>query len=96
MKVYLEIGGARRDTVEAPRADAGHVVVAGECPDCKASPFKVAGVAGSMTHDHDTYRADARCIACDKGFGKLVVEVSTIFGIEEDRAVLVHGRARVY
>jgi hypothetical protein len=90
VKVHLELDGERREAAEQPVPDADHVVVAGACP------FKVGGVAGTMSHGHDTYRADAGCLSCLKVLGRLVVVVSTIFGVEEDRAVLVDGRARVY
>jgi hypothetical protein len=96
VKVYLEVNGERREAVVEPNPSDPHVVVAGACPACQASPFKVAGVPGSMTHDRDTCRAPASCTGCSAPAGQLVVVMDTLFGIEEDRAVLVDGRARVY
>jgi hypothetical protein len=72
------------------------VVIEGACPACKVSPFLVAGFAGTMTEGHDTYEARAGCVGRGAVLGKLVVHVSTLFGIEEDRRVLLDGRARVY
>lgn len=48
-----------------------------------------------MVRGHDTYTSNASCFDCDAPVGRLVVTVDTIFGIEEDEAVL-HGRPRVY
>ncbi len=48
-----------------------------------------------MVKTYDTYESDGGCICCATVLGKLVVTVSTIFGIEEDERVL-SGRCRVY
>jgi hypothetical protein len=78
-----------------PHAEAAYCVVEGACPHCKAEPFNAAGVRGSMVRGHDTYTSDAGCVGCKVVTGKLVVTVSTIFGIEEDERVLA-GRCRIY
>lgn len=72
------------------------VNVAGPCPSCRA-PWQVRGKGPTRDPQspHDTYRADAVCVACSAPAGVLRVSVDTIFGIEEDERVL-HGRCRVY
>ncbi len=65
----------------------------GACPACSTADVGVSG--RNQRHDHDTYYADAYCIACCAHIGTIEVTVSTIFGIEEDQAVL-NGRVRVY
>jgi hypothetical protein len=85
---------ARRCT--PPHDGASYVVVEGpSCPCSPESPFHAAGVRGSMVKGHDTCTSDAGCIGCKVVTGKLVVTVSTIFGIEEDERVLSE-RCRVY
>lgn len=71
--------------------------VEGACPGCKVIPFRIA------THPpedfgHGCLRAGARCRACNDPVGWFYTNVQspTLFGEEEDRTVLVHGRARVY
>lgn len=93
IKFHPEHGPARK--AKAPFAGAEYVEVEGACPHCKAQPFNAAGVKGTMVRGHDTYTADAGCIACGVPTGKLVVTVNTLFGIEEDERVL-SGRCRVY
>lgn len=66
------------------------------CPACGApAPFKVAGDHRRI-HSHDTYAAEARALCCNARVGVLKAKIETLFGLEEDAAVLVHGRARVY
>lgn len=65
------------------------------CPVCGAEPGEVAGIRGTQSHDHDTYRAEAATICCDTRLGTIEMRVSTVFGIDEDEAVL-NGRPRVY
>lgn len=66
------------------------------CPACGApAPFKVAGHDRRIA-SHDTYAADARALCCNARVGTLKAKIETLFGLEEDAAVLVHGRARVY
>jgi hypothetical protein len=95
MRVTLKFNGKTYRPVSPIETHHTHVVFDVACPGCKASPTKVAGVKGTMTHNHDTYRADAGCLECQAPMGHLETKVDTIFGIEEDRAVL-NGRCRVY
>ena len=99
MKVFFkptDAGAQRPCTV--PFAGCDYALARGACPLCEASEseaFKVQGVVGSMTRGHDRYVSDARCVACGAVVGKLVAVMNTLFGLEEDEAVL-HGRCRVY
>lgn len=66
------------------------------CPKCGApAPFKIAGRERHI-HSRDTYAAKAQTLCCKAFVGTLYATVDTIFGLEEDEAVLVNGRARVY
>lgn len=109
-RVHFHREGAKRVRARVPFDAAAYVLVPGLCPSCghKVAEADVprdareqrdwwpcAGLKGSMVRGHDTYTSLAGCTACGKLAGKLVVTVSTIFGIEEDERVL-NGRARVY
>lgn len=89
MKVKLRFDGS----CISVRIVDGRAIVA-QCPSCKASDAEVQG-QGIERHDHDTYYARAMCMSCGERVGTLETTVSTIFGIEEDRAA-TQGRARVY
>lgn len=80
--------------VSVPFVGADHAVAEGTCPKCKATPFKIGGT-GRRIEGHDTHAADGVCLACLAAVGTIRARVSTLFGIEEDRAVLC-GRWRVY
>jgi hypothetical protein len=87
----LSTGEATRSLVESDNGRFAETDL--KCPTCARD----LRVRGEMTgHDFDTYRSTAFCFDCGAQVGALVAKVSTIFGIEEDRAVLLHGRARVY
>jgi hypothetical protein len=95
MKIELRLGD---DTVREGTAAPGatSVLVSGKCPECKGEPFYVGGIKGTQSHTHDQHLADAGCLACGKGVGKLVVTVDTIFGIDADEEMLSRSRCRVY
>lgn len=98
MKITIRLGdslGGGTREAELPYDAADHVVAEGACPACKAAPFAVRG-RGVNQKTFDEYRATAECCGCGATLGTLVAEVSTIFGIEEDERVLLHGRCRVY
>lgn len=65
------------------------------CPACGA--WHVHGPAPSIG-GHDYYTARALCArpSCRLDRGELRGYVSTIYGLDEDRRVLDHGRCRVY
>ena len=103
MKITLHMdgeGGQDPRTLECrlPFDGADYVLVQGDgvtaCPSCHGSPFKVQGI-GDPARGHDTYSSRAACPGCHAVVGQIVVKMSTIFGCEEDEAVL-HGRPRVY
>ncbi len=93
MKITFIIGGDTRES-RARRVDATlpydgcyHVTVDEPCPSCEhESPLKLRG--RGEYHSHDTYHATAVALCCGVAVGKLEVKVNTLFGIEEDRAVL--------
>lgn len=80
-------------TAKLPFHGADHVIVQ-VCPACSTEVARARGL-GISHRDHDTYYAAARMECCGAE-GRMEARVETIFGIEEDEAVLVHGRARVY
>ena len=97
MKITVEIDGKKFDG-KLPFDNAPHFETNGTvCPHCGATNIPVRG-DGLHIESHDTYAADAIHYAesCMKKIGTVRVKMSTIFGLEEDERVLVHGRARVY
>lgn len=87
--------GSTRIEATLPYEGADQVTITGPCPNCKVAPCALQGVKGTPVEGHDTITSDAGCTSCKTVIGRLVVTVSTIFGIAEDRAVL-RGRPRVY
>lgn len=80
-----------------PFPTARRVLAQGACPDCGASDegeFTVAGGIVRYTDDREQI-ADAVCLDCNSHIGALRVQFDTLFGVEEDRRVLL-GRPRVY
>jgi hypothetical protein len=82
----------------APDEEAAEVVGYG-CP-CGARPLRVKGTgrrpAASADLARDTYEADAVSACCGGSVGTIYAQVDTLFGLEEDEAVLAYGRCRVY
>lgn len=68
------------------------------CPACNQKFTAKLGVAGGSTsiESHDTYRAEAYATCCKGRIGVIRVKMGTIFGLEEDEAVLLNSRCRVY
>ena len=62
---------------------------------CKCGCVSVTGRDCRIVDDR-YYVSDAHCVGCGAHRGELRVDTGTLFGIEEDRAVLVNGRCRVY
>ena len=62
---------------------------------CRDGGARLRGT-GKHIESHDTYAARAICVCCGKDAGVLRAKMSTIFGLEEDESVLLHGRFRVY
>ena len=92
MKITIVFSGGRAIEAKRPPESSKVVETDETCPECK-EPLRVYG--GDTTQDHDTYSAPAYCWACRSEIGTIKVRVQTIFGIEEDNAVL-NGRCRVY
>ena len=65
--------------------------------DCKEGQEKSFAIWSRKSHTGShTVTGTARCAKCaEEVGGELVVELDTIFGLDEDRAVL-NGRPRVY
>lgn len=77
-----------------PYETAPHVTIA-KCPACEQVGAEVRGT-GVRHHDHDTYYAERSvAMCCGAELGQMRAKVDTVFGIEEDIAVL-NGRCRVY
>ena len=70
----------------------------GSCPRCGAVPLLVKGLVAhavkSTPHEHCT-EWEAVTVCCGRGGWTIGVRFFSLFGFEEDEAVL-HGRARVY
>lgn len=94
MKITLHMGGARIPARLDGPEDRHVVVPEFTCPLCGERTARVHGNGGHIA-GHDEYQATAHCSICLGQIGELRVKVETIFGLEEDHAVL-NGRARVY
>lgn len=93
MKVTLTLGDGTRRKVSTIDG-ANLALVDGDCPEC-SKPLRIVG-SEKHIESHDTYAAKARCVECEASVGVVRAVVETLFGPEEDEAVLVHGRPRVY
>ena len=83
-----------REIEAGPRDKFG--IAEGECPGCKAKPFRVQGGNLRILNDR-TYKADGRCVDCNDPVGYLYAKAATIFGLDEDDLLLNRGqRGRVY
>jgi hypothetical protein len=85
-----EIRPCRMPYVGAPRLD-----VEGACPRCGAVPFQVRGDASKAATRGTTVYCVGVCLGCLKPVGTIKAEPTTLWGEDEDRAVL-QGRPRVY
>jgi len=91
VKVYLV-----RPLGNIPLAAEGEYGVAAcDCPLCGVTPLRVQGTGKRPSADDRAYEADGIAVCCSQPVGLIRAEVSTLFGVREDRAVLV-GRCRVY
>ncbi len=95
MKITLRLDDSSIRPVHVPHDGADHAIADGACPSCKASPFRVQGSGNHVAADDRAYEAHGQCLTCSAWVGTIRAEVSTIFGIREDQAVL-QGRPRVY
>lgn len=66
-------------------------------PGCKAQSSDAAGplhvYSDEKIERERTYEGRALCCRCRRPIGKLVVHTNTLFGLEEDRAVVARPRA---
>lgn len=83
----------KRRPARPPFPGADFVIVDGWA--CACGNRAIVG-SGRHIENDNTYRADAHCGECRTLVGVVRAVVDTIFGLEEDEAVLKHGRARVY
>ncbi len=90
---FVPLQGARVER-DMPAPGAPDVTFEVACPACQASQLVLRG-DGAKPAGRDAYVARAIALCCKASVGTLRVEVDTLFGIEEDEAVL-QGRARVY
>lgn len=67
-----------------------------DCPACKKKGPTYVGGKGMHIGSRDTYQADGVALCCMAPLGVITAYMSTLFGLEEDEAVLIRGRARVY
>ena len=96
MKIFLRLSAdSTRRGCHLPATDAAYAIADGACPLCAATPFRVHGGNQRPSEDDRAWEADGACVSCGGYLGVLRAEVSTIFGVREDRAVL-EGRCRVY
>ncbi len=93
MKVTVDISGESR-ACSLPESEKW-IDVDGRCPSCNADGLRVIGDKRRQQIGHDTVTAPALALCCGREVGAVHVEMSTIFGLEEDERVL-HGRPRVY
>jgi hypothetical protein len=91
--------GPRKVVLKKPEEDAAAVEIPGIKCQCGAEPLVVQGAGRRISVNpklrHDTYEADAVCVKCDGHVGKLYAKMNTLFGLEEDEAVM-HFGAKVY
>jgi len=69
------------------------------CHACGSKPFRVRCDESRESEDDRHLEGEARCIACGAVVGLLRVNVDTLFGLREDRAVQVEierAGGRVY
>jgi len=95
VKLYL-LHADKRIKCVVPPDGAKHVTVPGACPLCGSEMFLVRGEHKHIAPDDRAYEADAIAECCGSAVGRLRLETDTLFGLEEDEAMLVHGRPRVY
>lgn len=54
---------------------------------CGCGGERIAGT-GRRMESRDTYASEARCVGCAAAVGTIRAKVSTLFGLEEDEAVM--------
>lgn len=92
MKLSLLTDSGRRAITETTEH---YAFVEGACPACGAEPLRVRGHGRRISTDDRAYEANGVALCCDTFVGTIRADVSTIFGLHEDEAML-YGRPRVY
>lgn len=96
LEIQRESGIERRNVVA--HADARTLgVTEGACPGCGAEPFLIRA-SSPQIHAPQTLRGNGHAVCCGDPVGYVYATKDTLFGLEEDRAMLSpdHQRARVY
>jgi hypothetical protein len=91
---WLVVGGDRLAITIHDTGPSPHGEVACECHACGSYPLMVQGHSMKVVEDR-AYEATGIGVCCGAVAGVIRAEPSTLFGLEEDRAVL-GGRCRVY
>lgn len=65
------------------------------CPKCSDTPVALRGTDMRPSVDDRAWEANGRCLACKAHIGTIRVETTTLFGVQEDQAVLC-GVWKVY
>ncbi len=92
MRVILKLEDGTTVTLEPEPTQAR---ASCKCPSC-GEDLAVQGDGMKVSPSDRYYFARGYCAACRAYVGEIRAYPSTLFGIEEDEAVLLHGRARVY
>ena len=90
--IITHVEDGRRLLCHQPYPRADYVLTERSC-ECGSTG--VRGTTGAQREGDYGYRSNAVCIFCGKEAGTLHVQVSTLFGLDEDERVL-EGRCRVY
>ncbi len=93
MRVSVTIGGGARPS-SLPENEKW-IDVEGRCPTCDRGEFRVIGDIKRQRVGSHEVTAPALALCCGAEVGAVLVEMDTIFGLEEDERVL-NGRCRVY
>lgn len=99
LRLNTRDGSERTAPIRPPAPDERAAEVVGIACPCGAVPLRVVGTGRRRSTDpalaRDTYEADGVSACCDGHVGTIYARADTIFGLDEDEAVL-SGRARVY
>lgn len=100
MRCWIEIQFADRTERHEVRPDPDNSelgIVDRGCPGCTAYPLVVRASSPTIAAGHpDAIRGNGHARCCGDPVGYVYAKRDTLFGLEEDRAVLSFGRARVY
>lgn len=99
-KQWLEIQFVDRTEEHEVRADPDNNqlgVTNCSCPNCTLFPLVIRASSPVIAVGKpDTIQGNGYAVCCGDPVGHVYAKRQTLFGLEEDRAVLEFGRARVY